>query len=76
MSDFAFVQFEFPWALGAGDGRYVLRGHAGVPAHVLVLNTLGALERRGLTAASPRRRTRRRSRRPRWSRPPRDARPR
>lgn len=53
---FAFVQVEYPWALGPADGRYVLRGHAGVPAHVLMLATLGAPERRGL---------RRRRRRPR-----------
>lgn len=44
---FAFVQVEYPWALGPRDGRYVLRGHAGVPEHVLVLATLGAAERRG-----------------------------
>jgi hypothetical protein len=47
MSDFMFVQFEFPWALGPADGRYVLRGPAGLPSHVLVLKTLGASERRG-----------------------------
>lgn len=45
---FGFVQVEYPWALGPADGRYVLRGHAGVPAHVLMLTTLGALERRSL----------------------------
>ena len=48
MSDFAFVQFEFPFSLGPEDGRYVLRGPAGLPSHVLVLNTLGAAERRGM----------------------------
>lgn len=42
------MQLEFPWALGPPDGRYVLRGHAGVPAHVLVLATLGTIERRSL----------------------------
>ncbi len=45
---FRFVQAEFPWVLGPAEGRYVLRGHAGVPAHVLVLATLGVQERRGL----------------------------
>jgi hypothetical protein len=40
------VQFEFPWALGPADGRYVVREVAGAPAsHVLVLATLGAPER-------------------------------
>lgn len=48
MSHFAFVQMEFPWVLGPPDGRYVLRGHAGQPSHVLVLATLGAAERRRL----------------------------
>jgi hypothetical protein len=43
---FRFVQFEFPWALGPEDGRYVIRGHAGEPEHVLVLATLGAPQRR------------------------------
>jgi hypothetical protein len=31
--------------LGPPDGRYVLRGHAGEPEHVLVLETLGAPQR-------------------------------
>jgi len=44
---FRFVQFEYPWALGPADGRYVLRGHAGVPAHVLMVSTLGAAKRSG-----------------------------
>jgi hypothetical protein len=44
------VQLEFPWALGPPDGRYVLRGHAAAPEHVLVLTTLGAPERRRLRA--------------------------
>ncbi|MCW3016671.1 MAG: hypothetical protein JWO02_3763 [Solirubrobacterales bacterium] len=48
MSVFAFVQLEFPWALGPPDGRYVIRGHAGQPSHVLVIGTLGAVERRKL----------------------------
>jgi hypothetical protein len=43
------VQFEFPWALGPADGRYVVRERADAsPAHVLVLATLGAPERRRL----------------------------
>ncbi len=52
---FAFVQLEYPWALGPADGRYVLRGHAGVPAHVLMLATLGTVERRGLIGQRRRR---------------------
>jgi hypothetical protein len=43
---FRFVQLEFPWALGPPDGRYVLRGHAGEPEHVLVTARLGAPQRR------------------------------
>lgn len=40
------MQFEFPWALGPADGRYVVRVATGEPAtHVLVLATLGAPER-------------------------------
>ncbi|MCD6728046.1 MAG: hypothetical protein LT070_12520 [Solirubrobacteraceae bacterium] len=39
---FSFVQVEVPWSLGPADGRYVLRGHAGEPAYVLVVRTLGA----------------------------------
>ena len=34
------------WPLGPPDGRYVLRGHAGTPTHVLVVATLGAHQRR------------------------------
>lgn len=46
---FRFVQFEFPWALGPADGRYVVRDAANAPpSHVLVLATLGAPERRRL----------------------------
>lgn len=46
---FRFVQFEFPWALGPADGRYVVREAADAPpTHVLVLATLGAPERRRL----------------------------
>jgi hypothetical protein len=47
---FRFVQLEFPWALGPPDGRYLLRRDGdppdAQPAHVLVLVTLGAPERR------------------------------
>jgi hypothetical protein len=39
---FRFVQLELPWALGPPDGRYVLRGHAAEPEHVLVIATLQA----------------------------------
>jgi hypothetical protein len=52
---FRFVQAEFPWALGPPDGRYVLRGHAGVPAHVLMIHTLGAAERRTVLGRRQRR---------------------
>lgn len=45
-SRFRFVQLELPWALGPADGRYVLRGHAGEPEYVLVLETIGAPTRR------------------------------
>jgi len=51
---FGFVQLEFPWALGPPDGRYVLRGHAGEPEHVLVATTLGAPQRRLLGNRRPR----------------------
>jgi hypothetical protein len=45
------VQFEFPWALGPEPGRYTIREHLGeAPAHILVLRTLGAPERRLLPA--------------------------
>jgi hypothetical protein len=47
---FRFAQFEFPWLLGPANGRYVLRDEAGAqPRHVLVIDTLGAPERRFLT---------------------------
>jgi len=39
---FSFVQVEVPWILGPPDGRYVVRGHAGTPEHVLVVSTLSA----------------------------------
>ncbi len=56
---FAFVQVEVPWVLGPADGRYIIRGHAGEPEHVLVLRTLAAPVVRGRFGG------RRRSRRPR-----------
>lgn len=41
------MQFEFPWALGPEPGRYTIRERLGeAPAHVLVLNLLGAPQRR------------------------------
>lgn len=45
---FRFVQLEFPWELGPPDGRYVVRGHAGEVDQVVVTQTLGAAERRGI----------------------------
>lgn len=44
---FSFVQVEVPWILGPPDGRYVVRGHAGAPEHVLVVSTLSAPVSRG-----------------------------
>jgi hypothetical protein len=53
---FRFAQFELPWAIGPTDGRYVLRPHAGeAPAHVVVIATLGAPQRRLLRRRRPRR---------------------
>jgi len=41
------VQFEFPWALGPQPGRYTIREQLGEPpSHVLVVDVLGAPERR------------------------------
>jgi hypothetical protein len=52
---FRFAQFEFPWALGPDDGRYVLRSaQTREPTHVLVLATLGAPQRRRLRGRRPR----------------------
>jgi hypothetical protein len=48
---FRFVQLELPWRLGPPDGRYVVRdaaAEADAPAHVLVVATLAAPERRRL----------------------------
>lgn len=48
---FEFVQLEFPWALGPEPGRYAIRERLGEPpAHILVLRTLGAPQRRLLPA--------------------------
>lgn len=46
MALFAFLQAEFPWALGPSDGRHVLRGADHEPEHIVVLSTLGAAQRR------------------------------
>jgi hypothetical protein len=44
---FGFVQLEFGFLLGPGDGRYMVRNDPGeVPETVLVLSTLGAPQRR------------------------------
>jgi hypothetical protein len=50
---FVFLQFEFPWALGPADGRYLLRdGPDAEPERVVVLETLSAGQTAsGLTAA-------------------------
>lgn len=54
---FRVVQFEFPWRLGPPDGRYTIREQLGeAPAHVLVVRTLGAPERRLLARRTARRR--------------------
>jgi hypothetical protein len=56
---FPFVQVEVPWALGPPDGRYIVRGHAGEPQHVLVIGTVAApvrrrsRRRRRVTPAAP-----------------------
>ncbi len=40
---FVFLQFEFPWALGPSDGRYLLRdGADGEPERVVVVETLSS----------------------------------
>jgi len=52
---FRFAQFEFPWALGPDDGRYVLRdAETREPGQVLVLATLGASQRRLVRRRRPR----------------------
>ncbi|HEV2059419.1 MAG TPA: hypothetical protein VGR11_08675, partial [Solirubrobacteraceae bacterium] len=41
------MQFEFPWTLGPEPGRYTIREQLGeAPAYVLVINLLGAQQRR------------------------------
>jgi hypothetical protein len=52
---FAFVQFEFAIPLGPADGRYLRRAAgSGEPERVIVLNTLGAAERRRFGGRRPR----------------------
>ena len=48
---FPLVQFDFPWALGPPEGRHALRAHRsdGAPTHVVVIATVGGVERRRLT---------------------------
>jgi HAMP domain-containing protein len=59
---FVFVQFEFPWALGPPDGRYLLRAGPDADAERVVV--LGQLVpgRPGIGTAPPRRRGRLRRR--------------
>ena len=46
---FGFVQLEFGFLLGPGDGRFMVRADPGAePEHILVLSTLGAPQRRFL----------------------------
>lgn len=55
---FRFAQVELPWSLGPPDGRYLVRAPDAVqaaPTHVLVFATLGAPERRRLSARRRRR---------------------
>jgi hypothetical protein len=52
---FAFVQLEFGFLLGPGDGRYLRRAAPEAePEGVIVLRTLGAPERRRLRGRRPR----------------------
>ncbi len=45
---FVFIQLEFPWLLGAPDGRYLLRAGAnGEAEHVVVLGTLATTRAAG-----------------------------
>lgn len=58
---FRFVQVEYPWPLGPPDGRYLVRDPENPDgsepaAHVLVLATLGAPQRRALARMRSRRR--------------------
>jgi hypothetical protein len=50
---FPFVQFEFGFALGPDDGRYLRRSADGAPERVIVLATLGAPQRRLLRGRRP-----------------------
>jgi hypothetical protein len=51
---FGFVQLEFGFLLGPADGRYLTRAAAGAaPQRVIVLQTLGAPERRRLRGRRP-----------------------
>jgi hypothetical protein len=50
---FPFVQFEFGFALGPDDGRYLRRSADGAPERVIVLATLGAPQRRLLRGKKP-----------------------
>jgi hypothetical protein len=51
---FAFVQFEFAIPLGPADGRYLRRAvGGGEPERVVVVNTLGARERRRFRGRRP-----------------------
>ncbi|MEA2397709.1 MAG: hypothetical protein QOK25_1265 [Thermoleophilaceae bacterium] len=53
---FGFVQFEFAFALGPADGRYVTRSEAdGEPDRIVVLRTVGAARRPGVGRRRPRR---------------------
>jgi hypothetical protein len=52
---FPFVQFEFGFALGPADGRYVTRDEPeGEPERIVVLRTVGAQRRRGVSRRRPR----------------------
>ena len=51
---FVFIQLEFPWLLGAPDGRYLLRAGAdGEAEHVVVLGTLATTRAAGARYGAP-----------------------
>lgn len=51
---FSFVQFEFPWALGPGTGRYVVRmGQGEEPSAVVVIAAQGAEQKRFMRRRRP-----------------------
>ena len=51
---FVFIQLEFPWVLGAPDGRYLLRAGAdGEAEHVVVLGTLATTRASGPRYGTP-----------------------